>query len=527
MLRLPIPSGLRPLILAFSLIVAACGETDGTHSSETLLRVEFFADDGMGNPALLGLDNVVTGSTQIGLTMSEASGRVVPGLATSWRVSADGRSYIFKLREAYWADGRRITSGDVVAVLRRIIAPGSHNPLKPLLMRIAEAPAIAANRKPVRMLGISDPLPDVVVIDLSQPEPSLLQLLAHPAATIIRREKTPPASGPYSAVPADEDDRSLRLVRNPAFFNADTVSIDEIVLAETNNIDASIGRFVAGKIDILTGAKLSGLNAARAVQNQATLHLDPSWGLYSYLARTGGGPLADIRVRRALAMSFERSNIIDRVLGGSGAQAAFGALAPTLPDAYAGSGPDWALWTPDVRQTEAARLLAEAGYSPANPLTLNVALPRGKEHEQLLGQLAAYWGAYGIRIKAFKRGAEAHRKAIAQGDFDLAAIERIAPAPVPGYFLSPFTCAERMGGYCNPAVDQLLKDAEQVDDAGERIQLQRRANRLISEDAPLIAVMSPVRWSLVSPRVSGWQSNIAGTHVFSGLRVTGPPLQEQ
>jgi oligopeptide transport system substrate-binding protein len=167
------------------------------------------------------------------------------------------------------------------------------------------------------------------------------------------------------------------------------------------------------------------------------------------------------------------------------------------------------------------RLLAEAGYTFNQPLTLSVAIPHGREHADLLAAISNSWGVIGVRVKAYARGTLSHRRAIEKGDFDLAAVERIARAPVADTFLQPFTCAVRLGGYCNPAVDQLLADAAAEDDPGTRIQLQRRANRLISEDAPLIAVLSPIRWSLVSRRVTGWENNVAGAHPLSGLAMTG------
>ncbi|MEM8827437.1 MAG: hypothetical protein AAGD40_11035 [Pseudomonadota bacterium] len=98
------------------------------------------------------------------------------------------------------------------------------------------------------------------------------------------------------------------------------------------------------------------------------------------------------------------------------------------------------------------------------------------------------------------------------GDFDLALTERIVPAAIPEFFLSPFGCDARLGGYCNPAADRLLDEAANEEDPGTRVGLIRRAARLIAEDAPILPVFSPVRWSLVAPGVSGWEDNLAGAH---------------
>jgi len=508
--------------LAATLTLAAlggCDLSDGGGDGGSVLRAAYIADSGIKLDASSRRETALVGATQLGLTTLESTGRVVPALASSWRVSDDGRSYIFKLRNAYWTDGRQMTAGDVVAVLRRIVSPGSKNPLKSQFMMLANAAAVASNRKPARMLGVDDPRPDTVVITLEQAEPALLQLLADPAAAIVRSGDAPPASGPFVRLNAD-DAGVIRLAPNKTYFAADTVALGGAVLTEAD-AETAIRRFNAGELDVVTGGRIGGIRTARTAVEADALRLEPSWGLYFYLARTGGGPLADVRIRRALAMSIDRASILSRMFGIAGLQPAFGVLPPTLADAYAGSAAEWAQWSPDARQTEAVRLLAEAGYSFNQPLTIEVAIPHGREHSDLLAAIADHWGAIGVRVKAYSRGPIPHREAISKGDFDLALVEHIAPAPIADMFLSPFTCKTRLGGYCNTSVDKLIEQAAAEDDAGTRIQLQRRASRLISEDAPLIAILSPVRWSLVSPRVSGWENNNAGAHPLAGLAIDG------
>lgn len=499
--------------VAFAL--AACGMVPEADDQSLVLRAAYVADDGIALAAPRGREAVVMEAVHIGLTAREPGGRVIPSLATSWRVSEDGRSYIFKLREAYWSDGRRMTAGDVVAVMRRIVSPGSTSPLKDQLWMIVNAGQVAANRKPARMLGVEDPRSDTVVFTLSQPEPALLELLASPAAAIVRSRGESTASAAFAVL--ENGDEPVRLVKNTTYYAADSVAIDAVELHQSDAENA-IRKFRDGEYDLVSGGRIGGLRTARTV-DAASLRLEPAWGIYYYLARTTSGPLADVRLRRALSMSIDRANILSRLFGVSGIQPAFGALPPTLPDAYAGSTADWALWTPDARRAEAVRLLAEAGYSMDRPLEIAVAIPHGREHAELLAEITAYWGAIGVRVKAYSRGAIPHRQAIEKGDYDLALVEHITTAPVAQAFLMPFTCGERMSGYCNPAADRLIDEAAALDDPGTRIQLLRRANRLISEDAPLIAILSPVRWSLVSPRIGGWEDNIAGAHPLSRLTI--------
>ena len=55
----------------------------------------------------------------MGLMVQDAKAQVQPGAAESHTVSADGKTYTFKLRQgALWSDGSPVTAGDVSRALR-------------------------------------------------------------------------------------------------------------------------------------------------------------------------------------------------------------------------------------------------------------------------------------------------------------------------------------------------------------------------------------------------------------------------
>src|SRR3546814_6487250 len=65
-------------------------------------------------------DLLIAGAVSRGLVKLDGNGQVVPDMATSWRVSDDGRSIIFRLREAEWTDGRDVTGQDFVRMFRAV-----------------------------------------------------------------------------------------------------------------------------------------------------------------------------------------------------------------------------------------------------------------------------------------------------------------------------------------------------------------------------------------------------------------------
>ncbi len=79
-------------------------------------------------------DRLFLDATGQSLVSLSADGQVEAGLAERWTVIDNGRSYIFRLREARWADGRRVRSADVAAILRARVGASR---LPPQLLRRA------------------------------------------------------------------------------------------------------------------------------------------------------------------------------------------------------------------------------------------------------------------------------------------------------------------------------------------------------------------------------------------------------
>jgi len=63
------------------------------------------------------------------LTTESPSGAVIPGVASSWTVSASGTQYTFKLRpDAQWSNGNPVRAQDFIAAWRRTLDPKQGSP---------------------------------------------------------------------------------------------------------------------------------------------------------------------------------------------------------------------------------------------------------------------------------------------------------------------------------------------------------------------------------------------------------------
>ena len=73
-------------------------------------------------------------------------GKATPGLAKSGKVSKDGLTWTFKLRNAKWSNGDKITADDFVYSWRRSIDPKTESPYAYLFSGVKNADEIAAGK---------------------------------------------------------------------------------------------------------------------------------------------------------------------------------------------------------------------------------------------------------------------------------------------------------------------------------------------------------------------------------------------
>ena len=508
----------RALAALLLLGTASCAPGERDERGETL-RVDVVGsfDPRASRTLLSGPRAVLNDSTQLGLVDLDAAGQVVPGLATSWRVSDDGLGVIFRLRPLEWPDGRKVLARDAVTTFRRIAAPSSQHPLKAMLDRIVNAPAIGAGAKSQSSLGITDPLPNIVEVRLSTPQPALLQLLGDQSTAVLRKGDFPPPLGAFTIINAVS--RPLHLARNPRYFDAASVQLAGVDLLPVEDPVAAITRFRRNETDIVIGDGIAGLGEARTVSSQTALRIDPAYGVYGYLANTRRGPLADKRVRRALAMIVDRATLVQRMFAIPAMQPVTGLVPPNLPGHLNPARPDWDDWLYIQRLTEARRLLSEAGYRPDRPLSVEVIITSGREHRRVLDVVARDWEAVGVSIKPVVRSEQGLADDIATGRFTLALTERRAPVDSARFFLAPFGCRPQ-SPYCNRSADALLRNRRTETNSADRTVALRRAEQAMVDDQPMIPLFIPVRWALVRSDIAGWSSNVLGAHPLSRLNKT-------
>jgi len=446
----------------------------------------------LANPNLQPLDPpsfMLVESVAQGLVRFDAAGQIEPALAQRWIVSDDGLNYVFRLAPAEWQDGGKVTADQVAARLRAAGSRASRNPLKPILGAIDE------------IVAMTD---EVIEISLKSPRPNFLQLLAQPEMAVLRGDQ---GAGPYRLAAEAEGGLLLRPLPSEAEADEPAAAAAPSILLRGERAGVAVARFERGLADLVIGGSGGDLAVARAARLPArALVFDPAAGLFGLAFVRDEGRLADPALRRALSMALDRDAIV-AALGVPGLRPRDSLLPAGVRELPQPALPDWSENPLAMRRELAARVI-EAGSDA--PLTLRVAMPDGPGYRLLFAHLRRDWRAVGVAAEAVAIGTPA----------DLRLIDAVAPVNLASWYLRTFTCETRW--VCNAAADEMMAGARIAPTAAARRELLANADRILAETVPFISIAAPVRWSLVSSRLTGFRANVFARHPAGELIAPAP-----
>lgn len=524
-------------MLTVGLGLVACGPADTpatSRAAETVLRRGNGGDPGSLDPVLaedVHAFNVLLDLYE-GLLTTAADGSAAPGVAESWTVSADGRTYRFKLRAgAVWSNGVPVTAQHFVIGVRHAVRAGSQAPSVSLLSPMVNFQPVLQGDLPPSSLGIRAEGDQVVVIELDRPAgflPGILTLPiaaprlpgVHDDAASFRMPSRFVGNGPYRL-----DDWQpggvLRLRRSETFHAADTVAVEFIEYLPLADPAAELNLFRAGQLDLTATIPPQAFATWRA-DRPDEVRAAPGLALYYLALDLSEAPLDDPAARQALSMAIDRERLVEIL--GRGEQAAYGLVPPGVqghvPATYR-----WRGETRAQRERWARQAYAAAGYDERTPLAIRLTYDAGDIHEKVALAVSAMWQeVLGVTVelqrlewKSFldtrgDRSAWQVMRFAWFGEFDDAST-----------FLDLFASnsPQNLPGYSNPRYDGLLSQASAANDALARQRLMTEAERELIEDYPFVPLYFYVSKHLVSTRVEGFQPNVLDRHPSRFLSLRG------
>ncbi|HID4046807.1 TPA: oligopeptide ABC transporter substrate-binding protein OppA [Pluralibacter gergoviae] len=453
-----------------------------------------------------------------GLLVSDLDGHPVAGVAEKWE-NKDFKVWTFHLRkDAKWSNGDPVTAQDFVYSWQRITDPKTASPYASYLQygHLLNVDDIIAGKKPTSELGVKAIDDHTLEVTLSEPVPYFYKLLIHPSTSPVPKavvEKygdkwTQPANivtnGAYKLTDWVVNERIV-MERNPQYWNNAKTVINKVTYLPISSEVTDVNRYRSGEIDMTYNNMPIELFQKLKKEIPREVHVDPYLCTYYYEINNQKAPFTDERVRTALKLGLDRDIIVNKVKN-QGDVAAFG-FTPPYTDGAKLTKPEWFGWTQEKRNAEAKKLLAEAGYTDAKPLTFNLLYNTSDLHKKLAIAAAAIWRKnIGVNVKLENQEWKTFLDTRHQGTFDVARAGWCADYNEPTSFLNIMisNSSSNTSHYKSPAFDKIIADAIKATDEAQRSALYDKAEQQLDKDSAIVPVYYYVNARLVKPWVGGY-----------------------
>ena len=461
-----------------------------------------------------------------GLVAYSADGKIIPGSATEWTVSDDGKVYTFKMRpDAKWSNGDPVVAGDFAFSLKRIMNPETGAKYASVLYPILNAEAVNKGEKPIDELGVKAIDDATLEITLNAPTPFFIDLLAHqtglpvhPASVekygsdFVKAENIV-TNGAFTLAEFVPNDH-IKAVKNPNYYDADKVALDEVDYYPTEDRGAALRRFQAGELDTNNDAPTEQVDFMKKELGDQ-FRVAPYLGTYYYAVNMKDENLAKREVRQALSMTIDREFLADEIWG-STMVPGYSLVPPGIGNYGEPAYADYKDMSMIDREEKAIELMKEAGFGPDHPLKLTINYNTSENHKNTAVALADMWKPLGVEIELINTDTKTHYAMLRdKGDFDLARAGWIGDYSDPQNFL--FLVESDNDGfnyanYANPEYDKLMDEASATVDLEKRAAILKSAEKIFMEDLPFIPMMYYGSMNLVSDKVSGFEDNLLNVH---------------
>jgi oligopeptide transport system substrate-binding protein len=514
------------------------------------MAVDQAAKDGvllLGNGAEpKGLDpQLVTGVTEHNILASLLEGLVnedpkdlhpVPGVAESWDLSDDGRTYTFHLRaDAKWSNGEPVTASDFVFSYQRILSPGLAAEYAYMLYPLVNAKAFNEGKvtdfAQVGAKAIDD---RTLVLKLTDPVPYFLQLLNHYSwwpvhpATILKFGKIDDPQTPWTrpenfvgngpfVLKSWQPNQKIVVERSPTYWDAKKVKLNGIEFLAIDSAETEERAFRNGQVHITSTVPPHRVPVYQEKEPDL-IRIDPYLGTYFYRFNCTHKPLDDPRVRRALAMTINRAQICRAILK-SGQKPAL-CLTPPGTNGYVCESH----LTEDAEQSKT--LLAEAGYpNGAGFPELRLLYNTSETHKDIAEAIQQMWkSTLGIQISLENQEWKVYLDSMKRMDYDVARASWIGDYNDPNTFLDMWITdgGNNRTGWSNADYDRFIAQAAAERDPPKRLGVFQQAEALLVDDMPIAPIYFYVHTMLIRPSVKGWNPTILDHHPYKYVSLVSP-----
>ena len=444
----------------------------------------------------------------------------IPGLAESWQMAPDGKTWTFRLRgDVKWHDGKPFTSEDVKFSVEKLVSP-YHSRGKVYWGELE---------------AVDTPDPRTVVFKLKKPVPFFLKAFQPSETPILPKHllesidladakavrgaafmSNPVGTGPFKFKEWKKGSH-IALERNPDYWKKGKPYLDQVIFRVIPDGAARAIALETGEIDLAPMNSVPQADIQRlaqvkhiALSNEGAEGLGPLLWLELNIREK---PLADKRVRQAISMAINRKTVVDVMWYGQGKPA----RGPLV------SGNPWfdkSLKPFEYNIQKANKLLDEAGY-PRGPGGVRFKMtqhftPYGESFVRLAEYTKNELRKIGIEVETQSADMGGWLKAI-YTDWSYHMTNNFThnySDPAIGTQRAFVSSNIRKGasftnsmGYKNERVDQLFEQAAVEIDPKKRAAQLAEIQKILADELPVIFLIEIAYSHLYNKRVHGLITN--------------------
>ncbi|MDQ0113575.1 peptide ABC transporter substrate-binding protein [Paenibacillus harenae] len=512
------------LLLVLTLVLAGCGNQNnnpanpnnsgndgGSEGQEEAraFRLNLHSEPPSLDPALME-DNVsgtiATGIYE-GLTRKDESGNTVEGMAESWEISEDGKTYTFKIRsDAKWSNGDPVTANDFEFAWKRALDPAIGSTYAYQFYYIAGAQDYNEGKTTnADAVGVKALDAQTLEVKLNSPTPYFLGLTsfytynpvhqsakenagwAADAATII-------GNGPFK-MGEWQHNTSIKLVPNENYYAKDQVKFTSVDFTMIADSATELANYETDQLDY-TGKPTGEIPAEQipvlAESKKDEFHQVGTASSYYYMFNMEKAPFNNVKVRKALAMAIDRQSIVEDITQ-AGELPAFGFVPPGIVGVkgdYRDEVKD-DFFKEDVE--EAKKLLAEGleelGLSsfPEVKLTYNT----NDSHKAIADAIVDMWKTnLGINVGTGNEEWAVFLENRNAMNFDVQRSGWGADYNDPMTYMDMFVTkgGQNNTGFASAEYDALIQKAYASSDQQERIDAMKEAEKILMDQLPILPI---------------------------------------
>ncbi|TJY42894.1 peptide ABC transporter substrate-binding protein [Cohnella pontilimi] len=489
---------------------SASATSDNNLAADQVFRLNLHSEPPTLDPGM-AQDNVsgtVLNAIMEGLTTVDENGKVGSGMAKEWKISDDSLTYTFTLRDDIkWNTGEPVTAHDFEFSWKRVLDPAKQTPAPYAYQLYYLKNAEGYNTKKitdVNQVGVKAQDDKTLVVTLAQPTAYFLTLCSfytyYPVNKAVveknpdfdKEASTMTTNGPFLLAEWKHNE-SITLKRNPDYYGANEVKLNEVRLSMVNDANTEISMYDTNELDWAgrpVGTIPTDMIPSLKANPEANLQIKGIASTYYYLFNLTKPPFNNKKIRQAFAMAVNRQALIDNVTHGE-QKPAFG----FVPYGINGADKQFREEVQDNYFTEdlekAKQLLAE-GMAEAKLTKLpkfELIHNENEGHKKIATAIADMWKKnLGVDVTVQSQEWGVFLTNRTNKNYQIARAGWGADYNDPNTFLDMFMTGggNNDAGYANPEYDKLIKEAGSTIDQKVRMQALANAEKMLIDDMAIL-----------------------------------------